>query len=532
MSILDDKIVKVNFEEGWDTQFDESLTRGDYGQTLQIKGITLPDGNVEVHFSLTEYDGEAPVSIGTVKDNVITVAIPDFILQKENVTQSSYCAWAWIYVTDGESGQKIRKIEFTIDSRPKATTNVPEDQKDPFLQEVRQVMVETKEIAQSVREDADTGKFNGPQGPQGEPGVIEYIPCKVLPTEDIKNAIYLLKRESAEGEEEEEDNLYDEYIYVNGAWELFGSKPIKLNLEDYVKNDAYASSTVAGVVKTYPSAGISITPSGQIYVNGAKEQLIDKRNDENYTTRFYLPITPALLDYAVMKALSDSKLEWTDEQKKAAASILNVLSLYNLGTGLRIDSKGILQINGGSITEDMIKNKIVNQIALTPSVIDLVVKYGLADSQIEWTDEEKAKALETLGGVASSLVSHPAINGTIVLRGSTGAIFVGEPTSNSHATTKKYVDDGFQPKITEMNSGVISARLITSEGRTNVGIYTGGNNYTEKLLCGSSSGWGLVESSEITRTQLEKQLGDYDEEKGSLQAQIAELRAEIDALKG
>lgn len=190
-----DKIIKVIFEEWQETQFDNTLTQWDYGHTLQVEGVTLPDGNVEVHFSLTEHNGEAQISIGTVKDNVITVDIPDFILAKENTYNSSYEAYAWIYVTDGESGRTIRKIVFTIDTRAEPSTNVPEDQKDKFLQEVRQVLAETKEVAQSVRDDADNGKFNGPQGEQGkqgepgEQGENGYTPVKGVDYFDGKDGV-------------------------------------------------------------------------------------------------------------------------------------------------------------------------------------------------------------------------------------------------------------------------------------------------------------------------------------------------------
>ena len=164
-----DKIIKVNFEEWQDTAYvGEGLVAWNYGQILQVEGLTLPDGDVEVHFSLTDREGDANVYIGTVKDNVITVDIPNFIFQKENVFQPTYDAYAFIYHTDEESGRTIKKITFTIQVRPKPTTDVPDDQKDLFLEEVRKVMAETKEVAQSVRTDADNGKFNGPKGDDGK----------------------------------------------------------------------------------------------------------------------------------------------------------------------------------------------------------------------------------------------------------------------------------------------------------------------------------------------------------------------------
>ena len=82
----------------------------------------------------------------------------------------TYEAYAWIYVTDGESGETIRKIVFTIESRAKPTAGVPEPKQDEFLEEVRKIMSDTKEIAQSVRDDADNGEFDGEQGPPGPEG--------------------------------------------------------------------------------------------------------------------------------------------------------------------------------------------------------------------------------------------------------------------------------------------------------------------------------------------------------------------------
>ena len=170
-----DKIVRVIFEEWQDVAYaDEGLMAWHYGQILQVEGLTLLDGNIEVHFSLTEREGDANVYIGSVKDNILTVDIPDFIFQKEDVYQSTYDAYAFIYQTDGASGRTIKKIIFTIQARPEPTTDVPEDKKDPFLEEVRKVMAETKDIAQSVRDDADNGKFSGIPGDKGEDGKSAY----------------------------------------------------------------------------------------------------------------------------------------------------------------------------------------------------------------------------------------------------------------------------------------------------------------------------------------------------------------------
>ena len=167
---MEDKIVKVRFNKGETTTYSRDLVQWSHGHILQVEGLSLPDGNIEVHFSLTKNRGNATVHIGSVTNNVITVGIPDYILAKEETYNSSYDAWAWIYLTDENSGRTIRKIPFTVEARAKPTTDVPEAQQDQFLQEVRQVMAETKEVANSVRTDADNGKFNGKDGEKGTKG--------------------------------------------------------------------------------------------------------------------------------------------------------------------------------------------------------------------------------------------------------------------------------------------------------------------------------------------------------------------------
>ena len=46
----------------------------------------------------------------------------------------------------------------------------PEEQTPGYLNQIKQILGETKEVAQSVRDDADQGKFNGKPGKNGEPG--------------------------------------------------------------------------------------------------------------------------------------------------------------------------------------------------------------------------------------------------------------------------------------------------------------------------------------------------------------------------
>lgn len=161
--------------------------------------------------------------------------------------------------------------------------------------------------------------------------------------------------------------------------------------------------------------------------------------------------------------------------KQIEVDLTDYVKKTDLGVAFRTDSSGKVQLNGGVLTEALIKGKTTNQIPITPQFLDLCVKYGLADSQIEWTDEQKASALALLGA---------------------------------------------QENIVSKNIGVAVARITGTNGNTNIPLYTYGASNADKLLCGSVNGYGLVEVSAITRTQLEKQLGDYDETKASLQSQV------------
>lgn len=64
-----------------------------------------------------------------------------------------------------------------------------------------------------------------------------------LPTEDIKeNKIYLVKSSTVAT-----DNLYTEYLYVNGAWEILGNTSLDIDLTEYLTTteaeETYATIT-------------------------------------------------------------------------------------------------------------------------------------------------------------------------------------------------------------------------------------------------------------------------------------------------
>lgn len=97
------------------------LWQWDYGQQLRIEGLHLPTA-VEIHFALQETGGEAIPRVGTTKDGVTTVTIPDSMLEGNSTAwtaEKTYNIYAWVYLSDKLSGETIKRITMQVKSRPK-----------------------------------------------------------------------------------------------------------------------------------------------------------------------------------------------------------------------------------------------------------------------------------------------------------------------------------------------------------------------------------------------------------------------------
>lgn len=326
-------------------------------------------------------------------------------------------------------------------------------------------------LEKDLKEKRDSDYWRGEKGDKGDAGSIEFIVVDALPQENIKNAIYLVPSG------DEEQNKFLEYIYVDGAWECIGSATVEVDLSEYVKKTDYATTSgEAGLVVLNKNKGVfraNLTP--QLEIVCAQESEIDGKTSQ------YKPIVPLKLDYAVMKALTDSKNhEWTDDEKALARALLgavgssdiaseNALGLVRINryNGIRVNEKGEIFLD--SINEIEI-NKKQGANAVKCSQIDKAVKSGLAYCLLEWTEEEKASALELLGAIpmisqknrilavnSSGEVIGMAYNSevqasTFAYRNKDGNIGVGTPLEDTHATPKKYVDDNFVGKVTDTST--------------------------------------------------------------------------------
>ncbi len=131
------------------------LWQWDYGQRLRIEGLKLPTA-IEIHFALTEQSGDAITRVGTTKDGVTEVVIPDSLLENQ-AAGATYEIYAWIYLADKTSGETIKRISMQVKRRPKPEGfDTPEDA-ELFRDAIAQVNA-SADRAETAREGAEAAQ--------------------------------------------------------------------------------------------------------------------------------------------------------------------------------------------------------------------------------------------------------------------------------------------------------------------------------------------------------------------------------------
>ena len=134
-----------------DTGIKYGLWQYDFGQVLRIQGGNLKPA-VEIHFSLQETGGEAVTRIGTTKDGVTDVVIPDTMLINDE-TEDKYKIYVFIYIADSQSGETEKKFTLEVKSRPKPEAfDTPEDKK--LFEEAIKAVNSAAERAETAEQQA------------------------------------------------------------------------------------------------------------------------------------------------------------------------------------------------------------------------------------------------------------------------------------------------------------------------------------------------------------------------------------------
>lgn len=112
--------------------------------------------------------------------------------------------------------------------------------------------------------------LKGEKGDTGDPGEIGFIVVNSLPQTGTEGYIYLVPVTP-----DTEDNNYEEYIYVNGEWELLGKIGVHVDLTSYVQKTDYANASSGGVLIT--GNGLLVNSTTGV-VQGANETYADYQN--------------------------------------------------------------------------------------------------------------------------------------------------------------------------------------------------------------------------------------------------------------
>lgn len=160
-------MIKIDFTETNEVRNTE-LFQFDYGQTLEISGVELPE-KFEMHF---EY-GDISLSVdGIYSNGKGTVKVPDTLLDG---LRSKFSAW--LYVENGKSGKTLKTVEFILGRRKKPSDypcNPSEIAKvktlAEYVKENADKVSEAEKVGQDLLQRAENGEFDGATGPQGVQG--------------------------------------------------------------------------------------------------------------------------------------------------------------------------------------------------------------------------------------------------------------------------------------------------------------------------------------------------------------------------
>lgn len=105
-------MITATFTDGVNIVTAHGLTQWDYGQKLEIRGISTLPASFQVHFACKKAT-EAIVRLGATIDGVGLTTIPDALLEQDTELR------AWIYLIGDGTGETIRLIQIPIVPRLK-----------------------------------------------------------------------------------------------------------------------------------------------------------------------------------------------------------------------------------------------------------------------------------------------------------------------------------------------------------------------------------------------------------------------------
>ncbi len=148
-------VIPIKFGQKKDI-YTRMIYQWDKGQILQF--LDIPN-ETQVEFSNENHEKAETYIVENGQ-----VAIPDFLLEENSPIV------VYVKVVDEKSETTVKTITIPVMSRQQADDGVAPENQQSFKQQIQQIMNDTKEIAQSVRDDADNGIFKGEKGEKGDTG--------------------------------------------------------------------------------------------------------------------------------------------------------------------------------------------------------------------------------------------------------------------------------------------------------------------------------------------------------------------------
>lgn len=235
------RIIDAVFDGGQKFTRTEAAWQYDYGDRLRICGLKLPTA-IEVHFSLSDKNGEAIRRVGTTMGEVTDVTIPDQMLENEE-SPDNYNIYAWIYIADSKSGNTEYKITIPVCARAKPEAFDAQEEAELFRAAIDAVN-ESASRAEAAGIEARSWAIGGTGTRDGE---------------DTDNARYYAQSaaESAETASEKEQAVSSAEVAVGKLHEeVVNLSDVTLKNAKNAAQSATAAGNSAAVASTSQQAAI------------------------------------------------------------------------------------------------------------------------------------------------------------------------------------------------------------------------------------------------------------------------------------
>ena len=177
---MENKIVTAIFKDSTHTKVSD-VWQYDYGQILRIQGLDLPTA-VEVDFAVAGAS-ESIARIGTTKDGVTDVVIPDLLIETgKNLV-------AYIYLRDSASGNTEYQIDMLVTKRAKPEAYDRPEDKELFghaIEAVNTAADRAEKARQTAQEAAQKAGLDAEQTAQDRVEVAKMVETVTDISEQVK----------------------------------------------------------------------------------------------------------------------------------------------------------------------------------------------------------------------------------------------------------------------------------------------------------------------------------------------------------